>query len=103
LRREVAAVTKSEYVDGVIVAMRDATPDHAEVTCNLMAAVGQTLRGTGCRGFSSHLRVRIEVANRYYYPDLTVVSGDPEYEVRRGFRHLLNPAVVFEVLSDSTE
>jgi len=103
LRREDAAATKSEYVDGVIVAMSGATPEHAEITFNLATAIGPKLRDSRCRGFSADLRVRIEAANRYYYPDLTVVCGEPEYESRRGFRHLLNPTAIFEVLSDSTE
>jgi Uma2 family endonuclease len=103
LRREDAAETKSEYVDGVIVGMSGASPEHSAVTFNLSVALGGRIRGMGCRGFSADLRVRIEAGNRYYYPDLTIVCSEPEYETRRGFRHLLNPSLVFEVLSDSTE
>ncbi len=103
LKREDAAETKSEYVDGVIVAMSGASLEHSAITFNLAVAVGSRLGGTNCRGFSSDLRVRIEVANRYYYPDVSIVCGELVYETRLGLQHLLNPAVVLEILSDSTE
>lgn len=103
LQRESTAETKSEYVDGVIVAMSGSSPEHAAITFNLALALGPTLQTTGCRGFSADLRVRVELFNRYYYPDLSIVCNKPIYETRHGFQHLLDPEMLFEVLSDSTE
>lgn len=100
LRRERAAETKSEYYDGIVYAMTGASPRHNLIVGNL----GWSLRNhlpTGCRAYSSDLRVRILKPTRFFYPDVTVVCGedrlaDDEKDV------LLNPLVVFEVLSEST-
>jgi Uma2 family endonuclease len=97
------AETKSEYDDGVIVAMAGGSPEYAAITFSLGAELGPHLRAAGCRGFSSDLRVRVDVSNRYYYPDLAVVCGQPEYETINGVRSLRNPSIIVEVLSDSTE
>lgn len=103
LMGEDEAETKSEYVNGVIIAMSGASPEHAAITFNFIAAIQTHLRTAGCRGFSSDLRVRIEAANTYYYPDFTVVCGEPQFEIRHGLRQLLNPSLIVEVLSSTTE
>lgn len=103
LARERQAETKSEYEDGALVAMAGASYSHNGVTVNVTVALANRLRAIakGCRPFSQDLRVKIPFA-RYYYPDILIVCGEPEFEDDE-FDTLLNPAVVIEVLSPSTE
>ncbi|HLJ54625.1 MAG TPA: Uma2 family endonuclease [Chthonomonadaceae bacterium] len=103
LEQERDAECKSEYDDGVIVAMAGGSPEHAIVTFNVGVAIAPHLRRSGCQGYSSDMRVRIEIANRYYYPDFTAVCGQPAYQKVRRTVNLANPTLVVEVLSQSSE
>ncbi|MBW3623020.1 MAG: Uma2 family endonuclease [Armatimonadetes bacterium] len=93
---------KSEYYFGMIYAMAGSSSEHSAITANLTIAVGSSLRGTPCRPFSNDLKVRTTPDGLYTYPDLTLVCGEPRYhDERRDV--LVNPTVLFEVLSPSTE
>ena len=96
------AETKSEYIDGEMVAMTGGTSEHSLVTMNVGGLLWQQLRQGSCRVYTGDLRVRILAADVYYYPDLSVVCGEPCFE--EGNRdNLLNPILIVEVLSPSTE
>jgi Uma2 family endonuclease len=103
LRLEQDAEFKSEYDDGVVVAMSGSTPEHAKITFNLGGVLVPRLRNTGCAGYSPDLRAQIEIANRYYYPDVTVVCGQPDYDKVFRSVSVRNPALLVEVLSPSTQ
>ncbi len=96
-----AAEFRSEFFDGEIVAMSGGSLRHSGMKMNLAVEVGSALRGTQCRAFDSDLRVRVS-PRMYTYPDLTVVCGKPLLADERQ-DILLNPKVIFEVLSPSTE
>jgi Uma2 family endonuclease len=100
---EEKAETRSEYHNGVIVAMAGASPEHSKITHDLITELGVQLRGSRCQGFTEQTRVWVEECRKYYYPDYIVVCGEPEYQRIRGLSSLLNPTVLFEILSDSTE
>ncbi len=100
LRLERAAETKSEYDDGVIFAMSGASERHNLLVAGIVRSAGNRL-ASRCRVYPSDMRVRIQKPTRFFYPDVTVVCGqshlaDDQRDV------LLNPLVIFEVLSDST-
>jgi len=101
LELERAAEFKSEYLDGQIYAMGGASPSHAAITFNLYVQVGTQLKPP-CRGFSNDMKVQTSYTGLYAYPDLIVVCGEPVFRDKRG-DVLLNPKVIFEVLSPSTE
>jgi Uma2 family endonuclease len=103
LERERKAETKSEFYDGLIVAMAGASPEHNAITFNLAAGLGPQLGDKNCRGYGSDLRGRVSACNAYFYPDATVVCGEPQYDQLVGLHSLLNPTLIIEVLSDSTE
>jgi len=106
LEHERDAEAKSEYDDGVIVAMSGASVAHATITANLLVAVNTSpeLRRSGCRGYSSDLRVYVPAENRYYYPDLIALCGAPVIqEAVPGMEAVTNPSIIVEVLSDTTE
>lgn len=93
---------KHEYWDGEIVAMAGGSPEHNAICFNLAAILGPQLRGSGCRGFTSDQRVRIPLTNRYVYPDLTIVCGEPVFD-EDDPQTIANPTLIVEVLSPATE
>ncbi len=97
-----ASEERLEYVNGEIMAMAGASPVHEAVVANLIRSLGNRLDGRPCRPFGSNLRVKISETGLYAYPDVTVVCGRLELEPTRP-ETLLNPTVIFEVLSASTE
>ncbi len=105
LALEATAETKHEYVNGETIAMAGVSPEHSVVQVGLATAVDAALASAGkpCLTFSSDTRVRISETGLYAYPDLTVVCGKPDFDHGASPPSLLNPLVVFEVLSDSTE
>ncbi len=100
---ENCAETKSEYIAGTMRAMAGATPEHDDICVNLAREMANQLRATTCRANTSDLRVWIEAYDRYYYPDMTLTCGSRQFELRMGLRALVNPTVIFEVLSATTE
>ncbi|HEX8339920.1 MAG TPA: Uma2 family endonuclease [Tepidisphaeraceae bacterium] len=95
---------RHEFRDGEIVAMPGGTVEHSQICVNLIASISTQLRGTPCQVFESNLRSRIEPSRRNVYPDLTIVCGPVQRDPRdKSKGTILNPRVVIEVLSPSTE
>ena len=93
---------KHEYVNGELVAMFGVTSAHDAIQMNLSIGIGYRLRGTPCRPHGPDLRVRIDETGLYAYPDLSVHCGAAEFAPTNP-ETLLNPKVIVEVLSKSTE
>ena len=93
---------RHEYLDGFVYAMAGESPTHSIICFNIAVAVGERIKGTPCRGYSPNMKVRTKDESLYSYPDLAVVCGEPVYHDKHG-DVLVNPTVVFEVLSRSTE
>ena len=102
LQREKDAEFRSEYFRGEMFAMAGASANHNLIVGNCVQTLGQQLKKKPCRVYPSDLKLRIEATGLYTYPDLSVVCGEPELECN-GVDVLLNPVVLIEVLSDSTE
>ncbi len=99
---ERASEEKHEYADGEIFAMSGGTLEHSNIAANVMGELRNGLRGRPCRVLTSDMRLKILSTDRYVYPDVTVVCGQPAFEdATRDI--LLNPVLVVEVLSDSSE
>src|SRR5439155_7242290 len=97
-----AAQFKSEYFHGEIFAMAGASEDHNTITFNVAGLLHSQLRGGPCRGFSADMRVSTGEGEMYVYPDVGVVCGERRFvDARRDV--LLNPTVIIEVLSQTTE
>lgn len=99
---EAIAHTRSEYRDGEILGMAGGTLDHSQIIQNLTSWLDAQLESQKCRVLGSEILVRVS-PSRYYYPDVTIFCGTPQLEKRHGIEVLLNPLVVVEVLSPSTE
>lgn len=102
LRRERAAETKSEYVNGQIYAMSGASRQHNRITVNVTALLHTQLQRSPCEAFANDMRVKVSAESMYTYPDLAVVCGEAKFE-DTALDTLLNPTLIIEVLSDSTE
>jgi Uma2 family endonuclease len=96
-----AAEVRSEFLDGEMIAMSGGSTNHARLQQNICGELYIRLQGSGCEAFVSDLRIRVS-ARMYTYPDISVVCG----KLRLADDHrdvLLNPIVIFEILSPSTE
>ena len=101
MEREAVDV-RHEYVDGQVFAMVGTTLNHNLIVTNLVAALHDQTKGRPCYVFSNDLKVRIETADAVTYPDLSALCGEPRlYDERKDV--LLNPNLIIEVLSSSTE
>ncbi len=96
-----AAEFRSEFLDGEIVAMSGGSMRHARLGANMLGQLYVALQGSECEAFTSDFRVRAS-SQIYVYPDVVVVCGNPELADERQ-DILLNPRVIVEVLSPSTE
>jgi Uma2 family endonuclease len=93
---------KHEFHGGEVFAMAGATFEHNQIVINVGAELRDRLRQQPCRVCASDLRVKIPSTGLYTYPDASVVCGRPELEDDQ-LDTLLNPVVLVEVLSGSTE
>ncbi|MBC7855874.1 MAG: Uma2 family endonuclease [Pirellulaceae bacterium] len=102
LARERVADYRSEYFQGEIFAMAGGSRRHAMICDNLVARMLEKLRGGPCHPYSSSLRVKVETTGLTTYPDLSIVCGEEKFDDQEKDT-LLNPGLIFEVLSPSTE
>ena len=96
-----AAEWKSEFHDGEMFRIEAVSFNHAVVGVNVAASLKVRLAGTGCRALGAPLRVRVSPV-QYVYPDFQIVCGRPELTDENPDT-LVNPKVVIEILSPSTE
>ena len=102
LALERIAEFKSEFVQGKIQAMTGASREHNLVAMNIAGILRPQLKHRPCEAYLSDMRVKTGKANSYRYPDIAVVCGQPEFEDSH-VDTLLNPTLLIEILSPSTE
>ena len=102
LRRERLAVERTEYLRGRLVAMTGATRCRNRIVVNLSAILHRLLRDRSCHNYASDLRVSIAGGRSYLDPDVVVTCGEEQFEDGQ-LDTLINPVVIIEVLSPSTE
>lgn len=93
---------RSEFIAGEIFAMSGASRRHNLISGNLYRELSLQMRGRPCEVYMSDMRVRVNPAGMYTYPDLAAVCGEPLFEDAH-LDTFLNPTVIVEVLSESTE
>jgi Uma2 family endonuclease len=101
LELERASRVRHEYVDGEIFAMSGETPDHNRIARNTVVLLENAFTGRPCESFIENVRVRVN-PTQYRYPDLSALCGGAEFTDENP-PALLNPSLVVEVLSPSTE
>ncbi|MDX6501021.1 MAG: hypothetical protein QOG23_4281 [Blastocatellia bacterium] len=102
LRLERQSEYKSEYVNGEIFAMTGASRKHNLVAGNIFRELSQQLRSRQCEAYVGDMRVKVTATGLYTYPDVVIVCGEPKFE-DTFVDTLLNPTLLVEVLSQSTE
>jgi Uma2 family endonuclease len=102
LQIERKAEFRSEYFDGEMFAMAGGTRAHSLIGINLAGEIRAALKQTDCVAYNTDLRVKIEGTGLYTYPDVSVVCGEQRF-LDDDQDTLLNPTLIVEVLSDSTE
>jgi Uma2 family endonuclease len=93
---------RSEYLDGGVYPMTGGSINHIRIVSNLTAELNVQLRGRRCDVLPTEMKIRLQESRKFFYPDVTVVCGEPQFhDNRRDI--ILNPDLLIEVLSPSTE
>ena len=93
---------RSEYYAGEIFAMAGGSPRHSRIKTNVLTQLNLRLQNQPCTPYDSDLRIRVPETNLYTYPDASVICGDLEFDDEQNDT-VLNPTLIVEVLSPSTE
>ena len=96
------AQQKHEYLNGEIFAMGGASERHNLIAVNLVASIHVQLKGKPCKVYSSDMRVKVSATGLYTYPDVVALCGEAHFDDEQQDT-LLNPDMVIEVISRSTE
>ena len=102
LRMERKSQERHEYYRGEVFAMSGASREHNLIAQNTSRSLGNQLDDRPCEVYQSDMRVKVSPTGLYTYPDVVVVCGEPQFEDAE-LDTLLNPTVIIEVLSESTE
>ncbi|SJM95441.1 conserved hypothetical protein [Crenothrix polyspora] len=91
---------RHEFIDGEIFAMVGVTRQHATVVGNLSVVLKQHLKGTPCRVYMADMKVKLQTANAFFYPDVFVTCSEKDHQAEL---FMSEPRLIVEVLSESTE
>ncbi len=92
---------KHEYLEGEILNMSGASLNHNKIHTNLIGELYLKLKGKACSVYPAELRLYVKAKESYFYPDATIICGDPEMADDK-LDMITNPSVIFEILSPST-
>ena len=92
-----------EYFDGIVVSMSGGSLTHNRIARNLTTSLTNKLEGHGCEVLATDMRIKVPKAPPYRYADVMVVSEEPVIESIQGLDVLVNPRLIVEILSESTE
>lgn len=99
---ERASDEKHKYVDGEIFPMSGGTREHSLLGANVTGELRSALLERPCEVHGSDMKIKTVAPPDYHYPDVSVICGQPVFEDETR-DVLLNPKLIVEVLSDSTE
>jgi Uma2 family endonuclease len=103
LAAERDAKLRHEYFNGYITAMAGGTPEHNQIAGNIFRKLGNQLEDRECTAYISDMRLFISSTELYTYPDVMAVCGKALFQKIEGVATLLNPTLIVEVLSPTTE
>ncbi len=96
------AENKNEYFNGEIFAMTGASFNHNLIAVNVSSALHGALQNSPCHVLASDMKIQVDKARHYVYPDVSIVCDTPEFSWERD-DVITNPIVLFEILSNSTK
>jgi|GEM_PF-361825 Uma2 family endonuclease len=101
---EYKAEQKHEFWNGEIRATAYASPEHGKIQTNLMDELVACLKAKGCTRYTSDRMILTPECNKVFYPDITIICGEELFKVhKKKMRVTLNPVVLIEISSDSTD
>lgn len=101
---ESKAAGKHEFIDGKVVAMAYTSESHGKIASNLNRLLGNCLLEKSCDVYSGDRMLFVKECNQVFYPDLLIVCGTHQFHpAGPKMKATLNPSVVIEILSESTE
>ena len=92
-----------EYWDGEIFSMSGVSREHNQIEINTIYQFRRRLDGRQCFLFAANMRIKVPSFPPYRYGDVSALCGKPRFEKIGGVDVLINPSLIIEVLSDSTE
>ncbi len=92
-----------EYYDGDVFEMSGGSPEHALLGARIGRLLGNKIDDRGCLVYSSDVKIKVPSLPPYRYADISALCGKPVYEELGKQRLLVNPSLIVEVLSSSTE
>ncbi|HEY9705719.1 MAG TPA: Uma2 family endonuclease [Allocoleopsis sp.] len=101
LELETKAINRSEYINGEIFTMAGGSANHNKITGNFYASLNFAMRGKDYEVYMADVRLWIAKRNIYTYPDVMIISGEPEFALGRKDT-ITNPLIIAEILSNST-
>jgi Uma2 family endonuclease len=102
LEIERAAESKSEFFAGEMFATAGASEEHNLIVANVVGELRSHLKGRPCRVYPGGMRVKVSATGLCTYPDVVVICGDRQFDDQKRDT-LLNPTLIVEVLSETTE
>ena len=102
-RLEKESNERFEYFDGEVYSMAGVNQEHDQIESNVHVSIRQKLRGKQCRAFLANMRLKVPSLPPYRYSDGSALCGEAVFEKVGGVDVLVNPQLIIEVLSDSTE
>ena len=103
LEWESAQPIKHELLHGMVFAFAGANRPHNVIAVKVSRAILNRVEERGCEVYQSDMRVEVSEDETYTYPDIVVVCDEPQFRMETRPETLLNPLVIFEILSPSTE
>ena len=94
---------KHEYVDGEVYAMAGASANHVDIASTLFGLMFSQFRNSSCTVHNPDMRLKVLATGNYFYPDVSAVCGERDFAPDEAIATLLNPTLLVEVLSSSTE
>lgn len=102
LAAERLSETRSEYFDGGVYPMTGASLNHGRIVVHVATQLALQLSERDCDVLVNGMKVRLQESRKFFYPDISVVCGKPQFHDERT-DIILNPDLVIEVLSPGTE
>jgi Uma2 family endonuclease len=103
LALEENAEVRNEFIDGEIVPMAGGTTQHNLIAGNIYLAIRIATKGKNIQTYIENVKLRIPDFNIFTYPDVMIIAGETIYYEENSRTTILNPAVIFEVLSPGTK
>jgi Uma2 family endonuclease len=103
LEIEIRSEARHEYLDGRMYEIEGSSDRHSRIGMNLLGMLFERMNDRSCRGFTCEALIKVSATGMYTYADISALRGEPRFERFADVDALLNPSVIIEILSPTTE